>query len=223
MNAAALKMLVCLTAFVVGAEDPNQASISESSQEITEKANQLQQQMRMLQDSAMDPNSTLQSNSLRSLIDQIQTLKLPSEAVNAAAPAAVVQMPAQTLTKKAEAKAVSLADIDAVKEPFNAIAAADALYRMGDYVRAMRFYDIVIAKKSESNILPRQWAMYQAANCMRYQDVDKAMELYNGLLAEYPNNGWAAAAMAQKHALEWLKKNKAELEQRTQIDDPNGR
>ncbi len=231
MNIFGLKLLVCLAAFAIGDEDPNAVSVFSGLSESTEKAGQLQQQMRMLQVSAMDPNSTMQSDSLKSLIGQIQTLKLPMEIAQPAKPAAdqksspapiaVVQPPSQSVPKKADPNVSPLAEIDAVKEPLNALAAADAMYRMGDYVRAMRFYDMVAAQKSEANIVPRQWAMYQAANCMRRQNPDQAMELYGKLLAEYPNNVWASAALAQKHTLEWLKKNETELKQRIQIDDPN--
>lgn len=230
MSVFGLKLLVCLASFAIGVEDPNSNAASTGMLETAKKAEQLQQQVRLLQDSAMEPNSTLQSDSLRSLINQIQTLKLPFEPVKAgqssagkmASPAAT-PMTFHTSSNKVNANVSLLTEIDTVTDPVNALAAADALYRMGDYARAIRFYDMIIGQQSDSNILPRQWAMYQAANCMRHQDSEKAMELYNNLIAEYPNNAWAVAAAAQKQSLEWLKKNEAELKKRTDVNDPNGR
>ncbi len=193
-----------------------------------EKSEQLQRQVRMLQLSAMDPNQTPQGNSLKQMIEQLQSLQLPAETADTKASSPdepkteskpVVQ-PQPTLPISNDPIQTGLARLDQVAEPLNAIAVADALFRLKDHARAMRFYEVAI-DTAKSSVMERQWAMYQSANCMRYQDADRAVELYGRLIAEYPNSPWSSAALSQRKTLEWLKKNQAELKQRIAVNDPN--
>jgi tetratricopeptide (TPR) repeat protein len=231
MSGLGLKLLVCIAAFVYGDSEPNQIN-QQVVCEVNEfsRTEQLEQQIRSTQFAAMEPNSMTQSNTLKDLIDQIQTLRLPSEMVK---PEPKPAEPNKTEVASADKKIAPepaaqtdtvvqdtspLVAIDAVANPLNPLASADALYRMGDYSRAIRFYEKIIEEKSDPNVVSRQWAIYQAANCVRYQDRDKAVALYARLLFEYPNNPWAEAAMVQKRSLEWLKKNDEELKRRIEPD-----
>jgi tetratricopeptide (TPR) repeat protein len=171
----------------------------------------------------MDPNAALQTNMLKSMIDQIQSLSIPPEKVQNAAPAQPAsKTPAATMgpkisspQKETPSSTASLDGIDAMAAPLNPLAVADALYRRGDYSRAVRFYEKAVGQGTDSDVSVRQWAMYQTANCMSRLDAGQAVQMYAKLLADYPSNPWAAAAMAQKRSLEWLAENQTKLNLRT--------
>ncbi|MEN6309369.1 MAG: tetratricopeptide repeat protein [Anaerohalosphaeraceae bacterium] len=215
---------------LLSASDPNQPAAKESAQtaQTVQKSEQLQRQIRMLQVSAMEPNQPAQGVSLQHMIQQLQSLQMPAQVagmktvppVEPKTESTPTVQPQPAVQAPVEPAQAGLARLDQVTEPLNAIAAADALYRMKDYARAMRFYEVAI-DTAKSNVMNRQWAMYQSANCMRCQDADRAVELYGRLIAEYPNSPWSSAALAQRKNLEWLKKNQAELKQRIPANDPN--
>jgi len=114
-----------------------------------------------------------------------------------------------------------ICSLDKVEKPVNVLAAADALYQAKDYKRAMRFYQMAIELKPQNDLTGRQWAMYQAANCMQHQTPDQAVQCYDRLLAEYPGSPWASAALAQRKNLDWLKQNQTLLLKSTTSNDPN--
>jgi len=230
MNIIGLHLILSMSLLVCGNTD---VSVNQNP-DVIEKSSQLQQQVKMLQVSAMEPNQPVQSSPLKDMISQLQSLELPKQAgqpapvqktagsdsadsadVNQLRPAAPPQ------TAAAGPAEPNLARLDQVTAPLNAIAAADALYRVGDFVRAKRFYDLAAAETASSQNSIRSWAMYQAANCTRKENPQQAVELYNRLIAEFPNSAWSSAALAQRKKLEWLKKNQEELKQRIAGNDPN--
>jgi tetratricopeptide (TPR) repeat protein len=113
--------------------------------------------------------------------------------------------------------------LNEVKKPVNTMATADVLYRAKDYGRAVRFYQMAAEAKTKDDPIGRQWALYQAANCLRHQDYDKAFNAYRQLVAESPNSHWAAAALVQQKNMEWFKQNQPAVSRNTTPNDPNQR
>lgn len=230
MNIIGLHIILSMSLLVFGDTDAS----ANQNPDVIEKSGQLQQQIKMLQVSAMEPNQPVQTSPLKDMISQLQSLQLPKLAGQAAPvqkaansdntdsadanPARPVLQPQTAAAGPAEP---NLARLDQVTAPLNAIAAADALYRVGDFVRAKRFYDIAAVETASPQNSIRPWAMYQSANCTRNQNPEGAVELYNLLIAEFPNSTWSSAAMAQRKKIEWLKKNQEELKQRIAGNDPN--
>ncbi len=226
-----LHIILSLSVLVCGSVDVS----ANPNPDVIEKSGQLQQQIKMLQVSAMEPNQPVQPGMLNDMIQQLQSLRLPKLAGQAASVQEAATVTDHNHTDSAQANFSrpiqpssaagpadpNLAWLDQVTTPLNAIAAADALYRLGDFARAKRFYDIVTADTTGSVHSIRSWALYQSANCLRKQNPERAVELYNLLIAEFPNSTWAAAAMAQRKKIEWLKKNQFELNQRITGNDPN--
>ncbi len=230
MNIIGLHIILSMTLLAGGDTDAS----ANQNPDVIEKSGQLQQQIKMLQVSAMEPNQPVQASPLKDMISQLQSLQLPKQAGQAApvqkaavanntdsAVANPVRPALQPQPAAAGPAEPNLARLDQVTTPLNAIAAADALYRVGDFVRAKRFYDLASAETAGSQNSIRAWAMYQSANCTRKQNPEGAVDLYNLLIAEYPNSTWASAAMAQRKKIEWLKKNQEELKQRIAGNDPN--
>jgi tetratricopeptide (TPR) repeat protein len=211
---------------------------------ITPAVNQseaIRQQVESQRVSAMEPNQPGQSNVLRQVIAQLESLRWSGEYA-ATYPGAVVKKPKEEKTQTAAVAAEQspssavlqpvsaesrqndtprISSLDKVDKPVNVLAAADALYQAKDYKRAMRFYQMAIELKPQNDPTGRQWAMYQAANCMQRQTPDQAVQCYDRLLAEYPGSPWASAALAQRKNLDWLKQNQTLLLKSMASNDPN--
>ncbi|MBN2511352.1 MAG: tetratricopeptide repeat protein [Sedimentisphaerales bacterium] len=230
MNIIGLHIILSMTLLICGSTE----APADKNPDVIEKSGQLQQQIKMLQVSAMEPNQPVQTTLLRDMISQLQSLQLPKQAGQPApvqkaavrdtadsADANQAKSVPQPQTTAAGPAEPNLARLDEVTTPLNAIAAADALYRVGDFARAKRFYDIAAADTPGPANSIRSWAMYQSANCTRKQDPQQAVDLYNKLIAEFPNSTWSSAALVQRKKIEWLKKNQDQLKQRMSGNDPN--
>jgi len=188
--------------------------------------------------SAIEPNQPGHSNVFRQVIAQLDSLQWSAESA-AAYPGAAAEKPKEEKTQTAAAEqSPSLAvlqpvpaasqggtpqicNLDKVDKPVNILAAADALYQAKDYRRAMRFYQMAVESKPQNDPTGRQWAMYQAANCMQHQTPEQAIQYYDRLLTECPGSPWASAALTQRKNLDWLKQNQALLLKSTTSNDPN--
>jgi tetratricopeptide (TPR) repeat protein len=235
MIIAGIKMLICL-GFMLGPDasvgDPNQAINS-----VSRNSEILRRQMELQRVSAIEPNQPTQADTLRQVVTQLQSLqwstnsavasgvganeKLKEEKKKAAGttPPALISSPVSAENK--ESGATQAGSLEEVKKPVNAMATADALYQAKDYSHAVRFYQMAAESKDQDVPASCQWALYQTANCLRYQDGDTAIKAYQQLIAEYPNSPWTAAATAQQKNLEWFKQNQNILSKNTTHNDPN--
>ncbi len=103
---------------------------------------------------------------------------------------------------KPESPVEKLKDLpaDQVADP---IRLADALYNGGYYQAAAVFYQSVLLHEDESSGHPRDWVLFQFANCLRDSDPARARGLYKRLATEHPDSRWKAAASAQEKLLTW--------------------
>lgn len=218
-----LRLNILLSALLMGAAfgvtEPNQAGSS-----VTEETEMLRQQVQLQRVSAMEPNQSCGADVLKQLVSQIKSLEMSANPAGVSEPNTAEKSTEQGI-KPAEASksVVPVAprvsgdvtagveqqpdSIDKIEKPVNTLAAADVLYRAKDYQRALRFYEMAAESKDKNNTADSQWAMYQAANCLRYLDAAKAEAAYQKLIAEYPNSAWTAAAIIQQKNLEWFKRN----------------
>jgi len=238
MISVGLKLIICLGLVFcrdVALTEPNQTTDS-----IARESETLRRQVELQRVSAIDSNQSTQTDVLRQIVGQLQSLQWPAGRTVSARPrtaekpqeekiqaAKMIQASAAAASliwaKNKESGTPPICSLDEVKNPVNVLAAADALYRAKNYVQATRFYEMAVESKRESDPLGRQWAMYQAANCLRQRNLGKAVEGYNRLIAEYPNSPWASAALAQRKNLDWLKQNQPVLSKSITNNDPNQR
>ncbi len=87
---------------------------------------------------------------------------------------------------------------EAVADP---VGLADALFLSKHPQAAKVFYEHAL-KKAESDE-DKAWLLFQIANCRREKEPAKASEIYQQLLAQYPDSPWSAVAKAQDLLIKW--------------------
>ncbi|MEJ5259691.1 MAG: hypothetical protein WHS88_05830 [Anaerohalosphaeraceae bacterium] len=92
--------------------------------------------------------------------------------------------------------------LDAVAQPIDAMGAADALFRCGDFERAERFYRLAAERAGSPSEPDWQWAVFQRANCLRHSQPEAARRLYQELLQKAPGSRWNGAARASLELLD---------------------
>lgn len=98
-----------------------------------------------------------------------------------------------------------LEQLDAVGQPIDAMGAADALFRCGDFERAERFYRLAAERAGSPSEPDWQWAVFQRANCLRHSQPEAARRLYQELLQQAPGSRWNGAAKASLEVLDLVK------------------
>lgn len=226
-------MLICLgftSGSVLAANDPNQAGHFAA-----RNAEVLRRQVELQRVSAIEPNQPTQAEALKQVVNQLGSLQWSqnSDGPSKSKVAGNIQeqdvkdaRASQTFDRVAVTKPVHEknsfeTDIDGVKNPVNPMAAADVLYQAKDYPRALRFYQIAAESKAPDNSVNRQWALYQAANCLRHQDPQKAITTYQQVITEYPGSPWTPAALIQQKNLEWFKQKQMVISNIRTHNDPN--
>jgi tetratricopeptide (TPR) repeat protein len=236
MMTAGIRLLFCLC-FLIGTgdagSDPNQADHL-----LTRNSHAIRQQIERQRMSAIEPNQPTRADTLKQVVNQLQSLQLSVDSAGLSAIRAVEKtkedkkVSAQALSQakmglspgagdKQESGAVQPVSLTDIEKPVNAMAAADALYQAKDYRHAVRFYRIAAQDAGKDDPAGSQWALYQTANCLRYEDAEKAIAAYQRLIAEYPSSAWATAALIQQRNLEWMRKNQPVLSQTKTNNDPN--
>ena len=82
----------------------------------------------------------------------------------------------------------------------DAMAAADAFYLLGDYNEALALYGQVAADTADDSC----WAILQKASCLRWLGrLTEAVNMYQQILTEYPDNPWVAEAEWWIVAVQW--------------------
>jgi len=82
----------------------------------------------------------------------------------------------------------------------NAVAAADALYLLGDYHGALALYD----RAAADNPNDACWLIFQKANCLRWLGRSaEAVNAYQRIVTEHPDNFLAAEAEWWIGAVQW--------------------
>ena len=214
---------VCLPVVVFAAPDPNQTHLS-----VTEETEKLWRQVQLQRVAAMESNQSDGADTLKRLVSQVQSLEMSANPTQASEPnvserlqekktkvieatQAFMAIPKTQSGNKVENGVLLTASLDEVQNPVNAIATADVLYQAKDFDRALRFYQMLTETEEKDDSIDRQWAMFQAANCLRHMDAAKAVAAYQRLIADYPNSAWTPAALAQQRNLEWFKQNQTIL------------
>jgi len=82
----------------------------------------------------------------------------------------------------------------------DAMAAADVLYLLGHYSEALALYGQVAADNADDTC----WAILQKASCLRRLGrLTEAVNMYQQIITEYPDNSWAAEAEWWIVAVQW--------------------
>ncbi|MBE0534911.1 MAG: hypothetical protein IH624_04515 [Phycisphaerae bacterium] len=106
----------------------------------------------------------------------------------------------------------------------HAFAAAEILYRAGDYKHAAAFYRIALDRMNEQKHAEPEkiaWTLYQVANCLRVDDPVGAADFYTQLITQYPNSPWTPAAAVQQQVISWYEKNRPDKLLEKHAHDPN--
>jgi len=124
--------------------------------------------------------------------------------------------------------------IDNPQNVLDPLAVAEALFQRGNLKDAAKFYKLALkrmADKTEPVLSKRQaepgrypnrpWAMFQAANCIRHDDLAGAYQLYQQLITEYPASDWTAAAHSHQQVITWYRQNRPKKILEKYIGDPN--
>jgi tetratricopeptide (TPR) repeat protein len=179
---------------------------------------------------------------VRQFIKQLQALKLPKskqiapdgiQLIQPVARTPVTRQPSlaprkpdKTQTSKARAAdetprllAVLMDNPQNILDPMHI---ADALSHHGNMKDAARFYQLALKRMADKTDHPgRPWALFQAANCIRRDDLLGAYKLYQQLISEYPNSNWTAAARARQDVIAWYQQNKPANVLEKYISEPN--
>ncbi len=89
---------------------------------------------------------------------------------------------------------------------------AEIMFLSGNYQDAVVLYEEALERSSsdEKSRAGADWIVFQMANCLRHTNPTRATELYNKLVAQYPNSPWGDLAKAQRKLIEWYQQDKPE-------------
>lgn len=88
---------------------------------------------------------------------------------------------------------------------------ADMLYQSGYYELAAYFYEIAASRDArEQTQDDKCWLMIQKAVCLSNSNPQQALQIYKGLISQYPASSWADLAKNYEGLLEWLETQQPE-------------
>lgn len=93
----------------------------------------------------------------------------------------------------------------------NPFAVAEILYASGHLIEAAGFYEKALTRLDQEALdgaQQRDWIIFQRANCLRVQQPDQAVALYQMLLREHPDSPWKESAQIWLKLAEWYSKAK---------------
>jgi tetratricopeptide (TPR) repeat protein len=118
----------------------------------------------------------------------------------------------KTVTAKAPKKTVDPRQIGDRLRKLNKIedptAVGDALFQGKRLDLAAIIYDRAVKGNPASE--QKAWLMFQAANCRRKTDPQKAVKTYDALVAAHPDSLWSSIALVQKDIVAWQSTNNLE-------------
>lgn len=88
----------------------------------------------------------------------------------------------------------------------NPLEAAELLFLSGHPVEAIPFYEKALAQTNRTDpttSADRAWILFQLGNSFRETDMTKARDMYQRLIAEYPNSPWTELAKAHGRLITW--------------------
>jgi tetratricopeptide (TPR) repeat protein len=179
---------------------------------------------------------------LKQVIERVQLLKPPKPKPTTAADIQPVQQvfptpkaktqvlatPKPQKSKMTKATTTDYADralIALIANPQNVVdplAVAESLFHQGNLKTAAKFYNLAIERLADKTDNPnRPWAIFQAANCIRQDDLAGAYKLYQQLITQYPASDWTATAHSQQQIITWYQQNSPKKILEKYIRDPN--
>ncbi len=83
---------------------------------------------------------------------------------------------------------------------------ADMLYQTGYYELAAYFYELAISHdtKKQMDDLNKSWLMMQKAVCLSNSNPQQALQIYKGLISQYPASPWVELAKNNEGLIDWL-------------------
>ena len=172
---------------------------------------------------------TTAKQKLHQLIEQLGALELPKRRQSASQKTPSEKSKEQTSEKAQSQKqqadkqssvtsAVKKPDIktedvfiELTENPQRVVApleAAETLFLQNYLQQASAFYKLALERIDiKEGALDRAWSMFQLANCIRHIDPDQAYQVYDQLMAEYPNSQWTPIAQSQQILITWNKQN----------------
>lgn len=191
------------------------------------------------------PESSETKDSLAELISQIESLEIPDTKTDVKQPLSQPSATQEQPGKKEEVKAEPLVKtsetteatetstpkkkdtIELINESKNItepLAVAESLLACGKSDKAIKFFDMAleatngIETMSDTN---RAWILFQLATCLRGTEPARAGQLYQQLIAEYPESYWTPVAAIQNQIVEWQLKAQPKTVLEKHQSDPN--
>jgi tetratricopeptide (TPR) repeat protein len=83
---------------------------------------------------------------------------------------------------------------------------ADILYQSGYYELAAYFYGLAVSRDTEEQTtdFDKSWLMMQKAVCLSNTNPQQALQIYKGLISQYPVSPWTELAKNYEELLDWL-------------------
>jgi TolA-binding protein len=90
-----------------------------------------------------------------------------------------------------------------IENPFEL---AEVLFLSGNLTEAAALYQEALNRQGADDGFSAQrraWILFQAANCLRHDDMPAAKELYRQLIVEHPDSPWTDLAKAEDKLIDW--------------------
>ncbi len=95
-----------------------------------------------------------------------------------------------------------------VENPFKL---AEVMFNSSNIKQAAFFYQQALSRSDPNEhglTQDRAWILFQLGNCLKDEDPETAMKMFNQLITGYPNSPWAELAKVQHDLLSWLQQDK---------------
>ncbi len=196
-----------------------------------------------------EENRSPAKNDLLDIINELESLELPSNEPEEDVPAArspkrqksgskqnqqasdaqsAPEPEPETMTeeerklKEAEEKERILESLtERAETTDNPLGVAESLYMNRNYQYAFVFYKEAMKRDLSGQKRDRAWVIFQTANCLRRDNPDEAHKYYEQLISEFPNSYLANTAIARKEIIDWRKDQQTSLMLEKYYGDPN--
>jgi tetratricopeptide (TPR) repeat protein len=99
------------------------------------------------------------------------------------------------------------------QEVDNPFELAELLFLSNHLKKAAVFYEQALSQTSTDSSISVQrkaWILFQIGNCLRYDDPNRAKQIYSQLINEFPESSWSELAKSHVDLIDWFQTDKPE-------------
>jgi tetratricopeptide (TPR) repeat protein len=89
---------------------------------------------------------------------------------------------------------------------YDPLALGEVLFLSGHLKKAAKLYQQAFERMERDEVASNQdkaWTLFQTGNCLRYDDLISAKQIYEQLLVEYPDSPWSDLVKARIRLIDW--------------------